>query len=187
MLNIAIWNVRGLNKRDHQLAVKDLVVEFRLHLIGLFETRLRLHNVPRIQSFLLPQWKWFVDYATVGNHIWLAWDDNYTDVDVLALGPQFLHTRVTIKASHESIVATVLYGANEVADRRELWGSLEALASQCVDIPWIIGGDFNAVRNLSEIMLQQRAKMQLMKEGTNVGESSFARLLKGGLREEYSK
>ncbi|KAL2237897.1 UNVERIFIED_CONTAM: hypothetical protein Sindi_0981400 [Sesamum indicum] len=46
---------------------------------------------------------------------------------------------------------TVVYGATEVADRRELWGSLETIVVQCADTPWLIGGDFNAVRDLSEI------------------------------------
>ncbi|KAL2251973.1 UNVERIFIED_CONTAM: hypothetical protein Sindi_2319600 [Sesamum indicum] len=54
----AIWNVRGLNKRDHQLAVKDIVAEFRLQFLGLLETRVRINNAAQIQSFLLPQWKW---------------------------------------------------------------------------------------------------------------------------------
>ncbi|KAL2252010.1 UNVERIFIED_CONTAM: hypothetical protein Sindi_2323300 [Sesamum indicum] len=35
----AICNVRGLNKRDHQQAVKDIVAEFRLQFLGLLETR----------------------------------------------------------------------------------------------------------------------------------------------------
>ncbi|KAL0296179.1 UNVERIFIED_CONTAM: hypothetical protein Sradi_6670000 [Sesamum radiatum] len=34
----AIWNVRGLNRRDHQVAVRDLAAEFRLHFIALLET-----------------------------------------------------------------------------------------------------------------------------------------------------
>ncbi|KAL2235630.1 UNVERIFIED_CONTAM: hypothetical protein Sindi_1295200 [Sesamum indicum] len=42
-------------------------------------------------------------------------------------------------------------GATEVVDRRELWSALDNLAIQCVDIPWLIGGDFNAVRDLSEV------------------------------------
>ncbi|KAL2226633.1 UNVERIFIED_CONTAM: hypothetical protein Sindi_2022000 [Sesamum indicum] len=29
MLNTVIWNARGLNNRDHQLAIKDVVAEFR--------------------------------------------------------------------------------------------------------------------------------------------------------------
>ncbi|KAL2248033.1 UNVERIFIED_CONTAM: hypothetical protein Sindi_2655600, partial [Sesamum indicum] len=146
-----IWNVRGLNKRDHQLAVQDIVAEFRLRLLGLLETRVRINNVAAIQSFLLPNWKWFVDYGMVGNRIWIAWDDNFIDVDVVECGTQFIHCLVYIRSIRESIAITMIYGATEVADRRELWGSLETIAMQTGDIPWLIGGDFNAVRDISEI------------------------------------
>ncbi|KAL2247977.1 UNVERIFIED_CONTAM: hypothetical protein Sindi_2650000 [Sesamum indicum] len=109
MLNAAMWNVRGLNKRDHQLAVKDIVAEFRLQFLGLIETRVRIHNVTAIQSFI------------------------FTPLEM------------------ESVAITVIYGATEVANRRQLWSSLENIAVQNVDVPWLIGGDFNAVRDLSEI------------------------------------
>ncbi|KAL2251659.1 UNVERIFIED_CONTAM: hypothetical protein Sindi_2288200 [Sesamum indicum] len=138
MLNAAVRNVRGLNKRDHQLAVKDLVAEFRLHFIGLLETRVCINNVTRIQSFLLLQWKWFMDNASVGNRIWLAWDDNFVDVDMLELGSQCIHVRVNILAVHEPIIFIVIYDSNKVADRRDLWGPLEMLATQYVDLPWIV-------------------------------------------------
>ncbi|KAL2226583.1 UNVERIFIED_CONTAM: hypothetical protein Sindi_2017000 [Sesamum indicum] len=151
MLNAAIWNVHGLNKRDHQLAVKDIVAEFRLQFFGLLETRVRGNNASLIQSILMPQWKWFTDYGSSGNRVWIAWDDNYVDVDVVECGTQFIHCHVTIRAPHELITVTVVYGANEVADRRVLWGTLETKATQCVDIPWLVGGDFNAVRDLSEV------------------------------------
>ncbi|KAL2230743.1 UNVERIFIED_CONTAM: Transposon TX1 uncharacterized protein [Sesamum indicum] len=75
MFNLAVWNVRGLNKRDHQLALKDLVSEYRLHFLGILETRVRITNVMHIQSFLLPQWKWFVDYASCSNDPWLVGGD----------------------------------------------------------------------------------------------------------------
>ena len=130
MLNIAVWNVRGLNKRDHQLALKDLVSEYRLHFLGILETRVRITNVMHIQSFLLPQWKWFVDYANVGNRIWLAWDDNAIDVHILDLGEQFIHCRVTNRADNEIAIITVVYGASEVIGRRALWNSLQTLAPQ---------------------------------------------------------
>ncbi|KAL2235625.1 UNVERIFIED_CONTAM: hypothetical protein Sindi_1294700 [Sesamum indicum] len=147
----AIWNVRGLNKRDHQLAVKDIVAEFRLQFLGLLETRVRINNVSHIQAFLLPQWKWFVDYGASGNRVWLAWDENFIDVDVVECGTQFIHCHFNIRALHESIAITVIYGANELVERRALWGSMETIAMQCTDIPWLVGGDFNAVRDHSEI------------------------------------
>ncbi|KAL2249864.1 UNVERIFIED_CONTAM: hypothetical protein Sindi_2460100 [Sesamum indicum] len=111
-----------------------------LQFLDFLEMRVQLNNVPRIQSFLLPHWNWFVDYTTVENRIWIAWDENFIDVKVLDLGPQFIHARVTTRPSHEPILMTIIYGANELAERRNLWGSLESLAPLCVDTSWIVWG-----------------------------------------------
>ncbi|XP_011101844.1 uncharacterized protein LOC105179888 [Sesamum indicum] len=94
------------------------------------ETRVRINNCANIQSFLMPHWKWFMDYDNVGN--------------------QFIHCRANIRALLEFVDITIVYGATEIADRRELWASLECLALQCINTPWLVGGDFNAVRDLSE-------------------------------------
>ncbi|KAL0300237.1 UNVERIFIED_CONTAM: putative ribonuclease H protein [Sesamum angustifolium] len=111
-----IWNVRGLNRRDHQVAVKELVSEFRLQFLGLLETRVSAVNVSRIQNFL-PHWSWFTDYNGPGNRIWLAWDDELLDVHVLDLDVQFIHCRISIRSAHLSVLATVVYGANDtIAD-----------------------------------------------------------------------
>ncbi|KAL2250080.1 UNVERIFIED_CONTAM: hypothetical protein Sindi_2481700 [Sesamum indicum] len=150
-LNLAIWNVRGLNKRDHQLAVKDIIAEFKLHFIGLLETRVRINNCASIPSFFIPHWKWFMDYDNIGNRIWIAWDYNYIDVDIIEVGNQFIHCRATIRALQEYADITIVYGAIEVSNRRELWVSLESLVVQCINTAWLVGGDFNAVRDLSEV------------------------------------
>ncbi|KAL2224464.1 UNVERIFIED_CONTAM: hypothetical protein Sindi_3064900, partial [Sesamum indicum] len=130
---------------------EDLVSEYRLHFLGILETRVRLNNVMHIQSFLLPHWKWFVDYSSVGNRIWIVWDENIVDVHILDSADQFIHCRVTNMADNESVIITVVYGASEVIDRRNLWTALETLSQQCSDIPWMVGGDFNAVRDLNEV------------------------------------
>ncbi|KAL2235463.1 UNVERIFIED_CONTAM: hypothetical protein Sindi_1278500 [Sesamum indicum] len=93
----------------------------------------------------------FVDYGLVGNRIWIAWDDNDINVHVVECGTQFIHCLVYIRSLQESIAITMICGVTEVADRRELWGFLETIATQSVDIPWLIGGDFNTMRDLSEI------------------------------------
>ncbi|KAL2232643.1 UNVERIFIED_CONTAM: hypothetical protein Sindi_1444300 [Sesamum indicum] len=64
---------------------------------------------------------------------------------------QFVHCRVTIRALHTDVIISVMYGATEIAEQRELGRSLGVLAGQCVDDPWIVGGDFNAVRDLNEV------------------------------------
>ncbi|KAL0349406.1 UNVERIFIED_CONTAM: hypothetical protein Sangu_1168400 [Sesamum angustifolium] len=111
----AIWNVWGLNRRDHQVVVRDLISEFRLHFIALLETRVLQSNVTRIQSGLLSRWRWFVDCA----------------------GLDYL--------------ITVVYGANDVSARRELWQGLIELAEAVGNVPWLVGGDFNAVLDMSEV------------------------------------
>ncbi|KAL2235418.1 UNVERIFIED_CONTAM: hypothetical protein Sindi_1274000 [Sesamum indicum] len=136
----AVWDVRGLNKKDHQLAVKDLISEYRLHFMGILETRVRINNVMHIQSFLLPHWKWFVDYATVGNRIWIAWDENVVDVHILDLWNQFMHCRVTLRADSESLIITIVYGASEMIDRGSLWTTLETLAREHSNEPWLVEG-----------------------------------------------
>ncbi|KAL2251916.1 UNVERIFIED_CONTAM: hypothetical protein Sindi_2313900 [Sesamum indicum] len=106
--------------RDYQLAVKDLVSEYRLHFMGILDTRVQFNNIMHIQSFLLPHWKWFVDYVFVGNRIWVTWDDNVVDVHILELGNQFVHCRVTNRADSESLTITVVYGASKMIDLREI-------------------------------------------------------------------
>ncbi|KAL2252578.1 UNVERIFIED_CONTAM: hypothetical protein Sindi_0052500, partial [Sesamum indicum] len=95
--------------------------------------------------------KWFMDCVTMGNLIWIGWDENFIDVEVVEMSSQFIHCHVTIRALQETIDITAIYGASELADRRLLWHSLGTLAIQCVDTPWLFGGDFNAVRDLSEV------------------------------------
>ncbi|KAL0283921.1 UNVERIFIED_CONTAM: Transposon TX1 uncharacterized protein [Sesamum radiatum] len=125
----AIWNVRGLNRRDHQVAVRDLANEFRL----------------------LLRWRWFVDYAGPGNRIWIAWNDEFIDVDILNADSQFVHCRVHVHELHETVLLTVVYGANELSARRELWQGLIDLAITVGNEPWLVGGDFNAVLDMSEV------------------------------------
>ncbi|KAL0292057.1 UNVERIFIED_CONTAM: hypothetical protein Sradi_7004300 [Sesamum radiatum] len=151
MINAAVWNVRGLNRRDHQVSVSDLITEHCLHFIGLLETRVTVGNVARVQRGLLPQWNYFVDYGGPGNRVWLAWDTDYVDVTVVETGAQFIHCAVFIRSMHLSVLITVVYGVNDVVGRRELWSDLTRLSTVIADTPWLVGGDFNTVLDSSEV------------------------------------
>ncbi|KAL0308180.1 UNVERIFIED_CONTAM: Transposon TX1 uncharacterized protein [Sesamum angustifolium] len=52
---------------------------------------------------------------------------------------------------HETILLTVVYGANDVSARRELWQGLIDWAVTVGNEPWLVGGDFNAVLDLSKV------------------------------------
>ncbi|KAL0285028.1 UNVERIFIED_CONTAM: hypothetical protein Sangu_2797300 [Sesamum angustifolium] len=140
-----------INEKDHQIAVRELALNSRLQFLGLLETRVTLPNAARVQNRILPRWKWFSDYNSAGNCIWLAWDDDFLDIAILDIGVQFVHCRIFIRSSHINILVTVSYGANDVGSRRELWQALCNISDSIGDEPWLVGGDFNAVRDLSEV------------------------------------
>ncbi|KAK4383903.1 hypothetical protein Sango_3110400 [Sesamum angolense] len=87
-------------------------------------------------------------YSGPGNRIWIAWNDDFIDVDILNIGSQFVIVGF-ICTTCMNIFLT-FYGANEVSARRELWQGLTELAMS-VDLPWLVGGDFNAVLDMSEV------------------------------------
>ncbi|KAL0285440.1 UNVERIFIED_CONTAM: hypothetical protein Sradi_7174000, partial [Sesamum radiatum] len=151
MINAAVWNVRGLNRRDHQVSVSDLITEHCLHFIGLLETRVTVGNVARVQRGLLPQWTYYVDYGGPGNRVWLAWDTDFVDVTVVETGAQFIHCAVFIRSMHLSVLITVVYGVNDIVGRRELWSDLARFSTEIADTPWLVGGDFNTVLDSSEV------------------------------------
>ncbi|KAK4384261.1 hypothetical protein Sango_3078400 [Sesamum angolense] len=86
-----------------------------------------------------------------GNRIWLAWNDEFIDVDVVDIGVQFIHCRILIRSMHISVLVTITYGDNEIRARRDLWQALCNIADSTGQEPWLVGGDLNAVRDMSEV------------------------------------
>ncbi|XP_074283203.1 uncharacterized protein LOC141607752 [Silene latifolia] len=58
--------------------------------------------------------------------------------------PQFIHTKVHIKATNKFFFLTMVYAFNDGNDRVDLWHKLFSFASNCHG-PWALAGDFNTV------------------------------------------
>lgn len=52
-----------------------------------------------------------MDPVAIGNCIWITWDENHVDGNIIDVGPQFIHCRVSFKALHESIDVSIVYDA----------------------------------------------------------------------------
>ncbi|KAL0459206.1 UNVERIFIED_CONTAM: hypothetical protein Slati_0547800 [Sesamum latifolium] len=89
---------------------------------------------------LLSDWNWFSDYTGIGNRIWLAWNDDELDVEVLAVHEQT-----------NSYCSSVVYGANDLGVRRDIWRTLSHIADSIDVEPWLLLEDFNAVTDMSEV------------------------------------
>ncbi|KAL2237718.1 UNVERIFIED_CONTAM: hypothetical protein Sindi_0963500 [Sesamum indicum] len=151
MIPVAVWNVRGLNRRDHQMAVKELIRVNRLLFLGILESRVAALNIATIQNNICPGWSWFTDYNTVGNCIWLMWNDTNVGIDILNVSNQLIHCRVTNRMMHTQHLITIVYGMNDVSSRRTLWQDFCDLSQEIAEEAWFVMGDFNAVLDMSEV------------------------------------
>ncbi|KAL2231406.1 UNVERIFIED_CONTAM: hypothetical protein Sindi_1735000 [Sesamum indicum] len=95
----------------------------------------------RIQTQLLSRWKWFVDYTGSGTRIWMAWDDDWANCEVLDVGPQHIHCRILIRLLNIHMLFNIVCGANNLGVRRELWRDIGRLAQGIDEFPWLVSGD----------------------------------------------
>ena len=65
---------------------------------------------------------------------------------VIASDSQYIHSKVVAHMSSVSYLATFLYGSNYVRVRKDLWKNFQNIASGSHSEPWIVLGDFNAIR-----------------------------------------
>ncbi|XP_074277799.1 uncharacterized protein LOC141601417 [Silene latifolia] len=79
-----------------------------------------------------------------GGRVWLIWQPSLFDVMILQYDPQFIHTKVHIKATNKFFFLTMVYAFNDGNDRVDLWHKLVSFASNCHG-PWALAGDFNTV------------------------------------------
>ncbi|XP_057432959.1 uncharacterized protein LOC130725784 [Lotus japonicus] len=81
--------------------------------------------------------------------IWLLWDTNVLNIDVIRSHRQSVHTRVSFLDDHQEALATFVYGSPQPAMRDVLWESLVSVVP-APDVPWIVIGDFNAYQEASD-------------------------------------
>ena len=128
-----------------------MVAEYRLSLVGLIETKVSFGRRHQLARDLLPGWEVFYNYNNQCNgRIWAAWDPTVHTVQVLFSSKQLLHLLVQILDTQQQFLVSLVYGMNSSQERLPLWEAICSLyqSSQC--LPWVLLGDFNIVRSVSE-------------------------------------
>lgn len=149
-LHFGCWNMRGLNDPIKQKEVRFFVNKNKLSLLGLVEHKIKESNSSRILKSMLPFWDFAHNYTHSPNgRIIVTWDPSIVHVSVLGSSSQAIHCNVQSLSGDVQFLATVVYGSNFYCERNELWQSLTSWRSPT---PWIILGDFNAIRSQSDKM-----------------------------------
>ncbi|XP_061375671.1 uncharacterized protein LOC133317799 [Gastrolobium bilobum] len=134
----------GVGKTSFPTLIRDLKFRFKISIMALLETRvgvLKGDDIIRKLGFSS-----FFSQEHVGffGGIWLLWEGNLVDVEVLIHHHQFVHTKVTYLDSKKVDFITFVYGSPRRMERRALWLELEDISYGMTD-PWLVLGDFNDI------------------------------------------
>ena len=101
-LNLASWNIRGLNMTYKQDDVRSFVLTNKISLLGILETKVRASKSLKISRAILRHWSFFNNNDHQSNgRIWVAWDPSILDVKVEYVSSQIIHTSVTIMGKNQ--------------------------------------------------------------------------------------
>ncbi|XP_074278270.1 uncharacterized protein LOC141601863 [Silene latifolia] len=110
-----------------------------------------------------------------GGRVWLMWDPNLYQVDVLDITAQCIHSKVFDKMNKVYFWVTMVYGFNKLQERESLWERLKCYALQC-DGSWVVCGDFNNIVSVderiggTEVTWAEMAPMRTMMSDCNLFE-----------------
>lgn len=143
------WNVRGLNNYDKQGRIHEEIKKYKASAIFLIETKLRKDNLKKAVSKI---WRQSNRLSNNDSHplgrILIMWDSNKIHFDLICSSAQYIHMFAHLP-DMKKICVTVVYGFNSEKDRSPLWDFLSSISTS-MNLPWIVVGDFNSVRNSNE-------------------------------------
>ena len=109
----SFWNVRGMNKRYKQKEIKLFLQQNKVSLAGLIETRVKEGNATTTMNGIAPGWKSLHNYNDAANgRIWIIWDDNWYDVQLINSTAQMIHCQVKERSKGFQFNLSVIYGFN---------------------------------------------------------------------------
>ena len=147
MYQLACWNVRGLNDPSKHVEVRNLIFDNKISCIGLIENKHSLDNIENICKSIWPNWNYVHNGSRDSrSRVLVGWNPNIWDLNVINSSSQFIHVKLVSHDKEVSYNATFVYGSNHIHVRRNLWADILKLASCIQHEPWVVLGDFNAIR-----------------------------------------
>lgn len=118
------------------------------HWLVLLHTRSKNPNPKKNLKSMFPNWHSVNNFAQVP--IWrilVCWDPLALSLQVLSQTSQYIHCDVQACDGSFQFYTTFVYGSNNYIERQELWSHSHQMQSSS---PWVVMGDFNAIKTPSE-------------------------------------
>lgn len=150
-IQISFWNVRGLNDKSKQKAVRDFIIKENIEVMGLLETKLNAENEKQILDHLMCSWKYVSNSncAPLGR-VCVCWDPIFCNITLIEQTDQFIFREIYLLEKAVTFLAGFVYAHNKSNLRTTLFQLMHVLSHRFGHLPFIFLGDFNANRHYSE-------------------------------------
>ena len=149
MIDFCSYNIRGLNNKVQ--CVSDFLSTNNISLVGLLETRVKKDVAKKISSEINSSFCWIDNYVNhPGGRIWVGWNHFVWDLKILSQSAQHITCFMTHKLLGTDFTISFVYGSNSAIERRDLWSDLLSISARVKNSAWILSGDFNICKDVSE-------------------------------------
>lgn len=137
-----MWNVQAIRTSVNRL--QSLVRRYHLYILVIIEPKAR---VSLLLSYRLQLG--FPQTLSVNDNIWIFWRDSFLQLEEQRPSLQNHSMKFLWLPAHDMFWCTFVCGLHTIAARRPLWSNLQVFHAS-LDIPWLLGGDFNTYLTIDE-------------------------------------
>lgn len=145
------WNIRGILDPLRRAELRRFIAINKLSLVGVLETKVPEESFESISSTLVRGWKWIANYnSSPRGRIWVGWNPDLVSFCPISISDQVIHGSITCSTSGLVCSVSTVYGEHSFVRRRPLWEDLQLYSETFLDVPWLVAGDFNAIKDPSD-------------------------------------
>uniref|UniRef100_A0A7N0UJE1 Endonuclease/exonuclease/phosphatase domain-containing protein n=1 Tax=Kalanchoe fedtschenkoi TaxID=63787 RepID=A0A7N0UJE1_KALFE len=146
MINIAAWNIRGLNSPLKLKEVFHFIQSNSIQFFGILETKLSASSLDILKTKFDSKGSWSIQsniLSTSRARIIIGWSSATIQAcQIISSSPQFMHCLLI--AGGQRFYVTMIYAFNQIQYRAPLWSELTSISQSMFD-PWVLLGDFNCL------------------------------------------
>ena len=128
IMNFIIWNNRGALKPNFQGYIRNLVQEHNPAIFVVMETKLGGDRTKAITDRLPLDGAIHTDTIGFSGGLWLLWDSELVEVQLLAKTEQEIHVEVQVRNSRLTWLFSAIYASLRSEERNILWENLTRVA-----------------------------------------------------------
>jgi hypothetical protein len=148
-MTILLWNCRGAGNPNFRRNFVELMRYHQPSIVVLVETRISGQRAEIISTGLGFDSVVQSEAEGFSGGIWLLWDSDAVNIDVISINQQVIHAVVQVSSSSPSWLFSTVYASPLHASRVLLWDHLTSFANSH-SLPWMVAGDFNEILSHQE-------------------------------------